>query len=267
LAWTQPGKAKQIIPSSQFLHSKKAFSSIPWDRDAWEAASKQIKPVIPEAVRTAESIPAKYGSLIGAPVRIGSDARGDNVSFRSHVVKLDQEGNAGIVFDTDTMRVSGGWLNGGLRLEGLPFTGGHGAFPSLREQALFSTGSTPGWADATGNFEDPRQSAYPPLGHLPKDWTHYKGLYRHGDSVVFHYTVGSTKVLEHPSLIQIDDQRIISRLLEIAPHTNEKTMALADTPDQTLQLDPKTLQLGPTRIRLNTPLPEQNLKSKMDKPD
>ena len=260
LAWTQPGKEKQIIPSNQFLHLKNGFSSIRWDKNAWEAASEQNKPIAREAVRTAESIPAKYGSLIGAPVRIGSDKRGDNVSFRSHVVKLDQEGNTGIVFDTDTMRVSGAWLNGGLRLEGLPFTGGHGSFPSLGEKALFSTGSTPGWADANGNFEDPRQSAYPPLGHLPKDWTHYKGLYRNGDSVVFHYTVGTTKVLEHPSLIQIANQKIISRLLEIAPHANAKTVALADTADQASQLDHKTLQLGATRIRLNTPLPGATLK-------
>ncbi|MDB4690160.1 PA14 domain-containing protein [Verrucomicrobia bacterium] len=262
LAWTPPGEKKQIIPSAHFLHAKKAFSSIRWNRATWEDTAEKEKPIAREIARTTESIPAKYGSLIGTAARIGSDARGDNVSFRSHVVKLDQEGNAGIVFDTDTMRVSGAWLNGGLRLEGLPFTGGHGAFPSLREQALFSTGSTPGWADATGNFVDPRRGAYPPLGHLPKDWTHYKGLYRHGDSVVFHYTVGNTKVLEHPSLIQNEDQKIISRLLEIAPHTNAKTIALADAGDQASQVDPMTLQLGTTRVRLNTPLSGARLEIK-----
>ena len=117
---------------------------------------------------------------------------------------------------TDTMRMAAAWLDGGLRLEGLRFTGGHGAFPNLRVNPLIATGATPGWADANGQFEDPRPSTYPALGHLPKDWTHYKGLYRHGDEVVFHYTVGSTKVLEHPSLIQSGTTKAISRLLELA---------------------------------------------------
>lgn len=254
LAWTAPGAKKQIIPPHQFLHIQKEFASIQWDRNSWESASEQNKPPMANVARTGDSIPAKYGSLIGAPVRIGSDARGDNVSYRSHVVKLDKEGSAGIVFDTDTMRVSGAWVNGGLRLEGLPFTGGHGSFPSLRAEPLFATGSTPGWADANGRFEDPRQNAYPPLGHLPKDWSHYKGLYRHGDSVVFHYTVGKTKILEHPSLIESDGRKIISRLFEIAPHQKALTVALADASEGATQMDQSTLKIGTTQIHLTTPL-------------
>ncbi len=260
LAWTQPGKEKQIIPSQQFVHSKKAFASIRWDADAWEAASQQKKPPVQEVARSMENIPEKYGSLIGAPVRLGSDVRGDNVSFRGHVVKLDEEGSAGIVFDTDTMRIAGAWTSGGLRLEGLPFTGGHGSFPSLRSKPLFSTGSTPGWADGNSSFNDPRQSAYPPLGHLPKDWTHYKGLYRHGDAVIFHYTVGATKILEHPSLVKVENRKIISRLLEIEPHENPLTVALADAPAEAIKVNSSTLQLGTTRVHLKTALGESNLK-------
>ncbi|MDA0751274.1 MAG: PA14 domain-containing protein [Verrucomicrobia bacterium] len=250
LSWTPPGQTKQVIPAVQLLHSVKAFASVQWDREAWESFSEGRPAQGGNVARNDEPIPSKYGSLIGTAVRVGMDDRGENVTFRSHVVRLDPEGKAAVVFDTDTMRMAAAWLEGGLRFEGLPFTGGHGAFPNLRVEPLIATGATPGWADANGGFEDPRNSSYPALGHLPKDWTHYKGLYRHGDNVVFHYTVGSTKVLEHPSLVQAGETKAISRRLELEAHSKPLTLVLADAPEGGERLSDTTLKVGNAHLRV-----------------
>jgi len=77
-----------------------------------------------------QAVPEKYGSYVGTAIRLGKDAKGNNVSFRALVIRLDDKGDACVVFDGDTLRMAGGWTQGGLKLEGLPFTSGHGRFPS-----------------------------------------------------------------------------------------------------------------------------------------
>lgn len=142
------------------------------------------------------------GPVVGTAVKISKSEGGKNVSFRANIVPFDETAQAGVVFDADTMRLAAGWTGGGLVLEGLPFTGGHGAFPHIDSDPIFSTRAMPGWANPlTDQFEDPREGPYPPLGPLPRSWMDYHGYYLNGNVVVFAYRVGKAEVLERQQLI------------------------------------------------------------------
>ena len=96
---------------------------------------------------------------------------------------------AAICYDTDLLRVSAGWTSGFLKLRGTPYDGSHGTWPEINGTQVFGTKKGPGWADANGEFKDPRPE---PFGPLPATWAKYKGLYQSGEHVVISYTVGDT---------------------------------------------------------------------------
>ena len=198
LRWTPPGGAEAVVPKSALFHDPAAFEAIDWDQAAW----KKAKATRGKGGGGAAGGPYdfRYGPFVGTALRVGETEQGGNVAFRAIIVPLDEAGDVCVAFDGDTMRMAGGWTAGGLVLKGLPFTGGHGQFPSVNGDTLFVNRAAPGWAGPDGSFEEPRTTDYPPLGPLPKDWAHYKGLYRHGDRVVFKYTVGTATVLETPML-------------------------------------------------------------------
>ena len=161
-------------------------------------------------------IGADKGSFISTAVKINNDT-----AARSHIVSFDGKSKAGIVFDSDTMRWSGAWLDGSMEYKGLPFTGAHGPYPSLKKKPLFSTKAGPGYAK-NGSFSEPRTGDSPKLGPLPKGWAKFLGVYRSGKDVVFHYSVGSVKVYD---CARIDGQ-VITRTVEF-DGSGEIKMAVA----------------------------------------
>src|SRR5262249_50859267 len=56
-----------------------------------------------------------------------------------------------------------------------------------------------------------------PYGPLPRSWGTYRGMYTAGDRVVFAYTVGDTKVLESPGVIETKAGTVFTRSFEIGP--------------------------------------------------
>lgn len=123
----------------------------------------------------------------------------------------------GMLFDTDLCRMSGGWTGGWVRLKGVAFDGPHGPNPAPADGVtmLFQINPGPGWSKGD-DFADPRALpkgprkadvkpgepffADVPFGPLPREWAKYRGLYLHGDRVVFTYTVGTAGVMEMPGL-------------------------------------------------------------------
>ncbi|MCM8529100.1 MAG: hypothetical protein NE327_21440, partial [Lentisphaeraceae bacterium] len=136
---------------------------------------------------------ADNGSLISTAVKINGDT-----AARSHIVTFDGASKNGIVFDSDTMRMTGAWIDGKIEYKGLPFTGAHGPYPEIKGKPLFHTKPGPGFAK-DGSFADPRVGDKPKLGNLPKSWSKFLGIYRKDSSIVFNYSVGSVKVLDYPS--------------------------------------------------------------------
>jgi len=128
----------------------------------------------------------------------------------------------GMLFDTDLCRMAGGWTGGWIRYRGIVFSGDHGPNPSAAENAdlFFQSNPKPTWSKG-GDLKDPRAlpkgpgAATVPFGPLPKDWAKYKGLYLHGDNVVFSYTVGTAHLLELPGLEKSGDLSLITRTLNV----------------------------------------------------
>ena len=147
---------------------------------------------------------ADNGSLISTAVKLNKDT-----AARSHIVSFDKDSKNGIVFDSDTMRMYAGWVGNKIDYKGLPFTGAHGPYPEIKGTPLFAIKPGPGFAKG-GSFSEPREGDMPKLGPLPKDWAKFLGIYRQDNKIVFHYSVGSIKILDYPSF----ENNIITRTIQ-----------------------------------------------------
>lgn len=156
-----------------------------------------------------------YGPFLTAS--IGVPGVRTNIAYKGIAVNLGRshEGaaNEAIVFDTDLLRYAAGWTGDFVALRGLVYDGEHWTYPRLEGTPVFTHPPSPGWASADGEWADPRPE---PFGPLPRDWAHWKGLHRHGDIVVFSYTVGGRGVLDRPSLERHGDVTAFVRTLHVA---------------------------------------------------
>lgn len=223
-SWTPPGEKEVPIPATTLSHDPEKLKAIAWDKNAFsKAKSPQKSGGQPSG---GGAMPALYGNVLGTAIRLGSTSQGPNDSYRAKIIRLNDEGTACVVFDTDTMRMAAGWTDGGLNLKGLPFTGGHGQFPSFGGQAIFLNAPAPGWGDSEGSFVDPREpedGVFPPLGPIPRSQSHFKGLYTSGAKTVLSYTVGEDAILDLPGL----EGGVITRTIQ-GDFSKPAVLALAD---------------------------------------
>ncbi|HEY1191219.1 MAG TPA: DUF6797 domain-containing protein [Gemmata sp.] len=117
--------------------------------------------------------------------------KGQETVYKATVVRFGEKGEAAVVFDRSTMKLSaawtGGYLNHSDRRFGLLNT------PTPKGEMLFASGTGPGWADPQGKWDTKKRAFTAPL---PKEWVKYRGHFVHGNRVVFHYTVGERAVQE-----------------------------------------------------------------------
>lgn len=170
-------------------------------------------------------------------------------------VKLGHDGDAAMLFDTDLVRVAGGWTGGFVKYKGVAFDGAHGPNPGPADGAkiIFQTNSTPGWSNGA-DFYDPRKiptgpgAATIPFGPLPREWAKYKGLYLHDDDVVFSYTVGSAAVLELFGEEKAADQTLLTRTINVTSKGNHQSSVLvaegAEGTAMKLSADGKTVEFS-----------------------
>lgn len=116
-----------------------------------------------------------------------------NVANKGIAIRLGT--NAAVLFDTDLLRMAAGWHGGFITTTGVSFDGRHGQHPAIHGEQLFGLGNQPGWADADGEFGDPRKE---PFGPLPVDWCRWEGIYVSDMKVILVYTVHGTKIMEQP---------------------------------------------------------------------
>lgn len=170
-----------------------------------------------------------YGQTLTGTFEIGKDGR--NIAYKGIAVRLDPgpggiaRGKAWAVFEHDTLRMAAGWTGTGfIDWRGINFDGSHGTHPHVVGTVGFETADGPGWANPdTGKFDDPRIKGRDgkPYGPLPAGWAKYRGLYHVGDRAVIAYTVGGTKVLESPGLIETKSAPVFTRSFEIGPREKE----------------------------------------------
>ncbi|MBT6769544.1 MAG: hypothetical protein HOA81_11195, partial [Opitutales bacterium] len=170
----------------------------------------------------------------------GKDTRGyvapdANLAYKAIAVRLDpgdggvSQGNTWLAFEHDTMRVAGVWKGEGFTdWQGINFDHQHWHWPRTRGKVVYETEDVPGWANpATGSFDDQRFIGLDGrrFGPLPREWTHFTGLYRHANRIVFAYTVGKTKVLENHLLTTSGG---IARILNVGKSDKNLTLRLAN---------------------------------------
>jgi hypothetical protein len=168
-----------------------------------------------------------YGSFLAYSV---SEDPGPLVKGRKAPARVDlankgltiEVGNgAAVCFDEDTCRMAAGWTGGFLNLSKTHQASLKGSWDATPGGPIaFSTKPGPGWAN-DGSFNDPRPHG---IGPLPKEWAHYKGLYRHGKQVVLSYSVGDVEVLESTTSLRSNDQVMFVRAVRVGP--SESTMRL-----------------------------------------
>ncbi len=138
---------------------------------------------------------------------------GDVIALKGIAIKVGAEREATMIFDTELLAWRAGF-NGGVILEGTPWNGSHGGnshIPDGNERLFFLNnaglrfGVNGSWADV----RDPKS------GPLPHGVGRYRGLFRHGQQVVLHYTLAGVKVLELPALEVAGDVRTLTRTLNI----------------------------------------------------
>jgi hypothetical protein len=164
--------------------------------------------------------------------------KGQETVYKATVVKLGEKGDAGVVFDRCTMRVAAAWTRGYLNHSDRRF--GLLNTPTPKGEMIFANPAGPGWADPDGKWD----AKAPFTAPLPKEWAKYRGMYTHGDRVVFSYTVGKREVLElvalrvekdgKPSLLHLTSVRPGLSPVEQAPHTrNGESFVYPEGPQTT----------------------------------
>lgn len=164
-----------------------------------------------------------YGPFVSATFKLPSPS--GNVALRGVAVSFDDK-KAGLIFDTEMLRVAGCWDGGFITFTGVAFNGNHGANPGPAGTMRLGTRPVAGWS-RDGKFEDPRAI---PHGPMPAKNGKYHGLYRHEKGIVFAYSLDGVKVLDLPASEMVDGARLWTRTLEIAPRKSELQLLLADLP-------------------------------------
>src|ERR1043166_3106747 len=151
------------------------------------------------------------GPFISDTIRIGRD--GPVLALKGIAIKLGPARDPSVVFDTALLAWRTGF-DGVLTLEGTAWSGTHGgsSFVPGTDGSLFFQGFDGLGVAVNGDWTDVRD---PKSGPLPHHVARYRGLFRHGNQIVLHYTVGGVNVLESPALETVSGVRAITRTVNI----------------------------------------------------
>jgi hypothetical protein len=148
--------------------------------------------------------------------------------YKATVVKLGENGDAGAVFDRCTMRLAAAWNGGFLNISDRRF--GLLNTPTPKGKMVLDTAAMPGWYATDLDIPHaPKGPSAPYTAPLPNDWAKYRGMYLHGDRVVFKYTVGDAEVLESLSLEKHGQSEVLTSHLTISPSKKELRKLVYDT--------------------------------------
>ncbi len=194
-----------------------------------------------------------YGPTLTHTYEIPNPER-RNLAYKGIAVRIDagpggvSRGRQWLLYDTDTMRVAGGWSGSGeaknnfIDWQGIQFNGAHGVHPRTVGQTAFVNSIGPGWASPNDeSFVDSVRvlgrdgKRY---GPLPKSWTKFNGLYHFENRAILDYSVGATKVLESPTLLQTDGKVLLGRSFSIGPRSKDLILQVAEHSNNEAKLTP-----------------------------
>ena len=166
-----------------------------------------------------------HGPFVSSTISRDPMATREIVAYKGIAVRVGDDRDAVMVFDTDLLRVATAWTGGFLKW--YPARDGLQEFPSPDGYTHFETGQRPGWS-RDGKFSDSRGWKY---GPIPKQQGAYKGLYLNGNRVVFSYSIGSSEILEMPGFERIGEASIFTRSLQIENNYSPLHLRVLQSPD------------------------------------
>jgi len=180
-----------------------------------------------------------YGPFLSASISVKQPADpradkqpGDNITYKGIAIALTADKKAAVLFDTELLRYSAGWVGGYLALTGTVFDWKHGPHPYVAGTPVFENPVGPGLA-RDGSFRDPRTEGF---GNLPEAWGRYRGSYVHGDKVILSYSIGGTGVLELPGFTKQGDLEVFTRSIELDGASKEMVLQVAAAPGESIEL-------------------------------
>jgi len=153
----------------------------------------------------------------------------NNVALKGLALRLTPD--ASMLFDTDLLRMAAGWTGGFISTHGVAFDGAHGSHPEIIGEQHFGLPQIPGWANAKGEFVDPRAE---PFGPLPHDWCRWDGLYLNGPHTVLSYTVHGTKIYEQPGVRVAEPHTAFVRTFKIGSSPVDLTALICEVEGATV---------------------------------
>ena len=223
------------VPSSRFFASPRAVQQVCslflGALALWSSSAAAQKPA-PERKKW----DMDYGPFLNLSVQMPGENPGSTP--KGVAVRVGEQLEGTVVFDTDLLRCTGGWTGGFLDFKGVAFSGSHGGNPGPVGSVVFRTSALPGWSKA-GSFKDPRElpkgfgASTVPYGPLPAEWAKYKGLHRNGNRVVLEYTVGEARLLESPGLEGAGDAAALVRSFQVKNPGAASTVFVAEVPAAT----------------------------------
>jgi hypothetical protein len=152
--------------------------------------------------------------------------RAQQLAYKGTAVKLGEKGDACVLFDRATMRLTAGWTGGYLQHSPRRFALLNTPTPPSGVAMLFAAPTAPaapGWADAKGQFP-----AAKPTAPLPAEHAKYRGHYLNGDRVVFSYTVNGVGVLDSAKMATANGQAVIVRTVRVEGTDKPLTLNAGD---------------------------------------
>ena len=168
-------------------------------------------------------VDARWAKTDMGPIMSGHIATPHGGTAKGIAIRVGEQGEASVCFDTDLLCYSAGWAGGFLQTDPTRYGLSHPL--KLGGEVVFASEARPGWADAKGKFEDSRSPKY---GPLPRDWARYRGLHLHGKRVVLASNVDGAEVIESPWAHSRAGVVAISRELEIGARTRVTTLHVCD---------------------------------------
>ena len=168
-------------------------------------------------------VDARWARTQMGPFMSGHIATPHGGTAKGIALRVGDQGEATVCFDTDLLRYSAGWTGGFLQ----PDASRYGLIHPLKPvgDIVFSTEKSPGWADGRGRFDDLRQ---PRFGPLPKDWARHRALHLHGNRLVLAASVDGVEILDSPWAHRREGVVAITREWEAGPRNRPLTVHLCD---------------------------------------
>ena len=166
----------------------------------------------------------QLGPVFSASLKSSGDGLKFEQSPKTIAIRVGDDGNAGVGFDTDMLRMVAGWTGGFVRIN--PGRNALLDHHSARGVAHFNTSSSPGWTHNGEWYNHKKQD-----GPIPADKGRYTGLYLHGDRVVLSYGIAGKPVLESSWLAQVSGNFVFTRTFEVSEDLANEMVYLADAKD------------------------------------